>query len=120
MKSALEMMRKKVSDLILRAPIDGQLTALDAEVGQTKHSGEKLGEIDVTSGFKIRANVDEHYINKVFTGLTAYYPTDDKNYKLTVKKVFIQIVNGQFQVDLEFAGEVPKGLRKGQTLQLKL
>lgn len=120
MKSALEMMRKKVNDLVLRAPIDGQLTALDAEIGQTKNKGEKLGEIDVTSGFKIRANVDEHYINKVFTGLTAYYPTDDKNYKLTVKKVFIQIVNGQFQVDMEFVGEVPKGLRKGQTLQMKL
>jgi len=120
MKNALQLMREKVAHLTLVAPIDGQLTALDAEVGQTKHAGEKLGEIDVTKGFKIRANVDEHYINKVFTGLTAYYPTDDKNYKLTVKKVFIQIVNGQFQVDMEFVGEVPKGLRKGQTLQMKL
>jgi len=120
MKNALQLMRDKVAHLTLVAPIDGQLTALDAEVGQTKHAGEKLGEIDVTKGFKIRANVDEHYINKVFTGLTAYYPTDDKNYKLSVKKVFIQIVNGQFQVDMEFVGDVPKGLRKGQTLQLKL
>jgi len=121
MKSALEMMRKKVNDLTLRAPIDGQLTALDAEIGQTKAKGEKLGEIDVTSGYKLRANVDEHYINRVFTGLTAYYPTDDgTNYKLTVKKVFTQVTNGQFQVDMEFTGGTPKGLRKGQTLQLKL
>jgi HlyD family secretion protein len=121
MKSALEMMRKKVSDLILRAPIDGQLTALDAEIGQTKTKGEKLGEIDVTSGFKLRANVDEHYINRVFTGLSAYYQLDDQTkYNLTVKKVFVQIVNAQFQVDLEFVGAIPKGLRKGQTLQIRL
>lgn len=121
MKSALQMMRDKVTNLTIRAPIDGQLTALDAEVGQTKHAGDKIGELDVTTGFKVRANVDEHYSNRVFTGLTAYYPTDDgKNYKLTVKKVFVQIVNGQFQVDMEFVGAVPKGIRKGQTLQIKL
>ena len=119
-KGALQMMRKKVADLTLRSPIDGQLTALDAEIGQTKNKGEKLGEIDVTNGFKIRANVDEHYINRVFTGLTAYYPTDEKNYKLVVKKVFTQVVASQFQVDMQFVGEVPKGLRKGQTLQLHL
>jgi HlyD family secretion protein len=113
-------MRQKVSALILRAPFDGQLTALDAEIGQTKNKGEKLGEIDVTTGFKIRANVDEHYINRVFTGLTAYYPTDEKNYKLVVKKVFTQVVAAQFQVDMQFVGDVPKGLRKGQTLQLHL
>ena len=120
-KAALQMMRDKVTNLTIRAPIDGQLTALDAEVGQTKHAGDKIGELDVTTGFKVRANVDEHYSNRVFTGLTAYYPTDDgKNYKLTVKKVFVQIVNGQFQVDMEFVGAVPKGIRKGQTLQIKL
>jgi HlyD family secretion protein len=120
MKTALEMMRKKVNDLTLRANIDGQLTSLDAEIGQTKNKGEKLGELDAASGFKVRANVDEHYLNKVFTGLTAYYPTDDHNYKLVIKKVFIAIVAGQFQVDMQFVGEAPKGLRKGQTLQMKL
>ena len=120
MKSALDLMRQKVNDLTLRAPIDGQLTALDAEIGQTKNKGEKLGEIDVTSGFMVRANVEEHYINRVFTGLTAYYPTDDHNYTLTVRKVYTQVVNAQFQVDMQFVGAVPKGLRKGQTLQIRL
>ena len=120
MKSALDLMRQKVNDLTIRARIDGQLTALDAEIGQTKNKGEKLGEIDVTTGFKVRANVEEHYINRVFTGLTAYYPTDDHTYTLTVKKVFTQVVNAQFQVDMQFVGAIPKGLRKGQTLQIKL
>jgi HlyD family secretion protein len=64
--------------------------------------------------------VDDHYINRVITGLTALYPTDNKTYKLVVKKVFVQITNAQFPVDMEFVGDVPPGLRKGQTLQINL
>ncbi|MGZ3752477.1 MAG: efflux RND transporter periplasmic adaptor subunit [Mucilaginibacter sp.] len=120
MSSSLQLMRKEVADLTVRSPIDGQLTALDAEIGQNKNKGEHLGQIDGFSGLKVRANVDEHYISRVFTGLTAYYPTDDKVYKLIVKKVFTQVTNGQFQVDMQFVGESPKGLRKGQTLQIRL
>ncbi len=120
MNSSLQLMRKEVADLTVRAPIDGQLTALDAEVGQNKNKGEHLGQIDAISGIKVRANVEEHYISRVFTGLTAYYPTDDQTYKLTVKKVFTQVTAGQFQVDMEFVGPQPKGLRKGQTLQIRL
>jgi HlyD family secretion protein len=120
MKNTLELMKKKVGDLIVRAPVDGQLTAMDAEVGQNKNIGEHLGQIDVLSGFKIRASVDEHYISRIFTGLIAYYSTDDQTYKLTVKKVFTQVANGQFDVDMAFVDNMPKGLRKGQTLQIKL
>lgn len=120
MKSSLELMRKEVSDLTVRAPIDGQLTSLDAEVGQNKNRGEHLAQIDGFTGLKIQALVDEHYVPRVFPGLTAYYPTDDKRYKLVVKKVFTQIVASQFKVDMQFVGEVPPGLRKGQTLQIRL
>jgi HlyD family secretion protein len=120
MSKSLELMKKEVADLTVRAPIDGQLTSLDAEVGQNKNRGEHLAQIDGFEGVKIRALVDDHYINRVVTGLTALYPTDDKTYKLIVKKVFIQVTNGQFPVDMEFIGEVPPGLRKGQTLQIRL
>jgi len=121
MKKSLELMRKEVADLVVRAPIDGQLTSLDAEVGQNKNKGEHLAQIDGFSGLKVRANVDEHYISRVFTGLTAYYPTDDKTYKLIVKKVFSSVgTGGTFQVDMLFVGDVPAGLRKGQTLQIRL
>ena len=120
MKRSLELMKKEVADLTVRAPIDGQLTSLDAEVGQNKNKGEHLAQIDGFSGLKVRANVDEHYISRVFAGLTAYYPTDDKNYKLLVKKVYTQVTNGQFQVDMLFMGDIPPGLRKGQTLQIRL
>lgn len=120
MKSALNMMRKKVSDLTVRAPIEGQLTSFDAEIGQTKTKGEHLAQIDVLSGFKVRVSVEEHYISRVFTGLKGDFQFADKTYHLVIKKVFTPIVNGQFQVDMAFVGPTPTGIRKGQTLQVRL
>lgn len=120
MNNSLQLMKKEVAALTVVAPIDGQLTSLDAEVGQNKNRGDHLAQIDGFTGVKIRALVDDHYINRVVTGLTALYPTDNKTYKLVVKKVFVQITNGQFPVDMEFVGDVPPGLRKGQTLQINL
>ncbi|RYE27735.1 MAG: HlyD family efflux transporter periplasmic adaptor subunit [Sphingobacteriaceae bacterium] len=119
-QNALAVMRQKVGDLIVRAPVDGQLTSLDAEIGQNKHQGERLGQIDVLSGFKVRVDVDEHYISRIFTGLTGDFDFADKTYKLKIKKVFTQVTNGRFQVDMEFAGKVPEGIRRGQTLQIRL
>ena len=69
-QNALELMRRKVADLVVRAPVDGQLTSLDAEIGQSKNKGERLGQIDVLSGFKVRADIDEHYISRIYTGQT--------------------------------------------------
>ena len=119
-QAALDLMRRKVGDLVVRAPIDGQLTSLDAEIGQSKNKGERLGQIDVLSGFKVRVDIDEHYISRIFTGLVGMYNFGDKDYKLTIKKVFTQVTNGRFQVDMEFAGAVPPGIRRGQTLQIRL
>jgi HlyD family secretion protein len=120
MQNTLALMRKKVGDLIVRAPVDGQLTALDAEVGQNKNKGERLGQLDVMSGFKARVNVDEHYISRVFIGLKGDCPLAGKNYKLTIKKVYTQVTGGRFQVDMEFDDSIPPGLRRGQTLQIRL
>jgi HlyD family secretion protein len=121
MKNSLDLMRKEVSALTVVAPIDGQLTQLDAEIGQNKNKGEHLAQIDGFSGIKVRANVDEHYLSRVIPGMTAYYPTDDKNYKMIVKKVFTAVgTGGTFQVDLMFVGDTPPGLRKGQTLNIRL
>jgi HlyD family secretion protein len=119
-QNALNVMRKKVGDLIVRAPVDGQLTSLDAEVGQSKNKGERLGQLDVTSGFKVRADIDEHYISRIFPGLTGDFTLSDKTYKLKIKKVYTQVTNGRFQVDMEFTGPVPQGIRRGQTLQIRL
>jgi len=119
-QNALEVMRKKVGDLIVRAPVDGQLTSLDAEIGQLKNKTERLGQIDVLSGFKVRVDIDEHYISRIITGLIGGFTFANKDYKLVVKKVYTQVTNGRFQVDMEFDGEVPQGIRRGQTLQIRL
>jgi HlyD family secretion protein len=120
MKSTLDLLKKKVNDLTVKAPVDGQLTSFDSEIGQDKKSGDPLGQIDVQSGFKVRVSVEEHYLSRVFTGLTGDFQFADKTYKLVIKKVFTQVANGQFQVDMAFVGPTPTGIRKGQTLQVRL
>jgi HlyD family secretion protein len=121
-QATLKIMQEKVNDLIIRAPINGQLTALDAEVGQTRAAGYALAQIDATDGFKVRlTDVDEHYVNRVFTGQTGTFTLGDSStYKLKITKVFTQITAGRFQVDMNFVGKIPQGLRKGQTLQVTL
>ena len=119
-QQALVIMRRKVEDLIVRAPIDGQLTSLDAEIGQNKNKGERLGQIDVLSGFKVRVYIDEHYISRIYTGLTGEFTFNGKEYQLKIHKVYTQVTNGRFQVDMKFEGEVPKEIRRGQSLQIRL
>lgn len=119
-QNALDVMRKKVGDLVVRAPVDGQLTSLDAEIGQSKNKGERLGQIDVIGGYKVRVDIDEHYISRIYTGLGGSFDFAGKTYKLKIKKVYTQVTNGRFQVDMEFEGEVPQGIRRGQTLQIRL
>lgn len=119
-QNALQLTRKKVGDLVLRAPIDGQLTSLDAEIGQNKKQGERLGQIDVLTGYKVRVDVDEHYLPRVITGLKGTFTFADSTYTLQIKKVYTQVTNSRFQVDMEFVGKVPKGIRRGQTLQILL
>jgi HlyD family secretion protein len=120
MQDALQLMKRKVDDLVVRAPVDGQLTSLDAEIGQSKNKGERLGQIDVVGGFKIRADIDEHYISRIYAGLKANVNMGDSSYTLAVKKVYTQVTSGRFQVDLQFEKDIPKGIRRGQTLQLRL
>lgn len=119
-QNALKVMRKKVDDLIVRAPVDGQLTSLDAEIGQSKNKGERLGQIDVLSGFKVRVEIDEHYISRIYTDLVGEFTFAGKTYKLKIRKVYTQVTNGRFQVDMSFMDAVPAGIRRGQTLQIGL
>ncbi len=120
MQNALQLMRRKVEDLIVRSPVDGQLTSLDAEIGQSKNRGERLGQIDVLSGFKVRADIDEHYISRIFNGLSGDFTFAGESYPLRIRKIYTQVTNGRFQVDMEFVGKVPQGIRRGQTLQIRL
>ncbi len=116
----LGLFNQKVGDLIVRAPVSGQLTSLDAEIGQSINKGTRLGQIDVIGSYKVRANIDEHYISRVFIGLNGEATVANKTYKLRIKKVFSQVTNGRFQVDMEFTDDAPKEIRRGQTLQISL
>ena len=118
-QSALELMRKKVGDLVVKAPVDGQLTSLDAEIGQSKNKGERLGQVDVLSGYKVRVDIDEHYISRIYNGQKGTFKFNDTTYVLAIKKVFTQVTNGRFQVDMQFEGDVPEGIRRGQNLQIQ-
>lgn len=119
-QSALKLMRKKVQDLVVRAPIDGQLTSLDAEIGQSKTKGQRLGQLDVISAFKVRVEVDEFYISRIYTGQVGTFTLNNTTYSLVIKKVFTQVTGGRFQVDMHFEGDVPEGIRRGQNLQIRL
>jgi HlyD family secretion protein len=119
-QNALALMRKKVEDLVVRAPVDGQLTSLDAQIGESKNKGERLGQIDVLSGFKVRADIDENYISRIYSGQYGSFTFNGNSYKLVIKKVFTQVTNGRFQVDMHFESEIPEGIRRGQTLSIRL
>lgn len=118
-QSALKLMRKKVGDLVVKAPVDGQLTSLDAEIGQSKTKGERLGQLDVLSGFKVRVDIDEHYISRIYIGQSGTFPFNGNQYKLVIKKVYTQVTDGRFQVDMQFE-EKAEGIRRGQSLQIRL
>jgi HlyD family secretion protein len=119
-KSALNLMRRKFSDLTVRAPVDGQLTSLDAEIGQSKNKGERVGQVDVLSGFKVRVDVDEHYISRIYAGLEGQYKRGDSIYTLVIRKVYTQVTAGRFAVDMLFEGNIPDNIRRGQSLQIRI
>ena len=120
MQKNINMARNTLNNLFVVAPITGQLSTLKAEVGESKAPGENIGQIDDVNGFKIKTKIDQHYISKVYPGLTGTFDFNGKTYNVKVAKVFPEVQNNTFQVDMEFADGTPQGIRRGQTLQLKL
>jgi HlyD family secretion protein len=116
----LTIARKRLDALKIRAPITGHLTSLIAEEGQLISQGQRLGQIDELDSFKVRAAIDEHYLSRVFTGGEAEFDWSGEGHGLIIRKVFPEVSQGRFQVDLEFTGEAPDGIRRGQTLHIKL
>jgi len=116
----LTVTKTQLENLTVRAPIKGQLTALNAEIGQSIARGENLGRIDVIDSNKVRASIDEHYIARVQPGQMGEFTFAGNTYQLIIKTVYPQVTNGRFNVDMHFVGEVPNGIRRGQTLHIKL
>jgi len=116
----LTLARGNLDNLLIRAPRAGQLTSMNAEIGESKARGERLGQIDDVERFKATALVNEFYLNRVRTGQQAQLEIDGSDYMLEISKIYPEVQASQFEVDLRFIGDAPANIRRGQTLQLRL
>jgi HlyD family secretion protein len=120
MEANLEAVKKKQENLTIKAPIGGQITSLDALMGQSKSAGQRIGQIDVLSGFKATAAIEEKYLSRIEVNTTGEFNFADHSFKLVVKKIFPEVRDRKFTVELEFRGERPKGIKRGQTLDVRI
>ena len=116
----LKISQSSFESLLVRAPISGQLTSFPVEVGESKQNGQRLGQIDVVDQYKVVAQIDEFYVSRVMTGQAANFTLVGAAYATSVVKVYPEITQGTFEVDLEFEGPTPANIRRGQTLQMEL
>jgi HlyD family secretion protein len=120
LNSSMGVARSSLNQLNIRAPVTGQLSGFDIQLGQSLQQGERIGQIDSAGGDKLQADVDEFYLGRVQLGQTATADIDGKTYRLKVAKVYPQVRNGEFQIDLLFIGPEPTSMQRGQTIQAKL
>jgi HlyD family secretion protein len=119
LETSLEFARKNLDDLNIRAPIAGKLSGFNIEIGQSIERGGRLGQIDDPDGYKLRVRIDEFYLGRVDLQQFAIAEHNGNNYEIRIAKIYPQVRDGQFEVDMLF-DEEPAGLRRGQTLQLRL
>ena len=115
-----DVTKKKLEYLNIQAPITGHLTSFDKEIGELISPGERLGQIDVINDFKIRAAIDEHYISRLDNGLKGEFGFDGGTYRLVVTKIYPEVHNGRFEVDMVFTDEAPADVKRGQTFRIRL
>lgn len=120
MQLNMSMIRKRKSNLVVKAPIDGELGLLDVVLGQNIASGTKIGQINSVGVYKVEAQIDEHYIDRVSAGLEATFERQGETYSTIIRKVYPEVRDGKFKADFKFDGEQPGGIRPGQTYYLNL
>jgi HlyD family secretion protein len=120
MQNNLNLTKAQLENLTVKAPINGQISALTAEIGESISQGENLGQIDVIDSFKVRASIDEHYIARVNPGQYGEFNFNGRDYTIRIKTIYPQVTNGRFEVDMHFTSKQPEGIRRGQTLHIKL
>lgn len=120
MRRNVLLVRDRKNKLEVRSAIDGELGLLDVELGQNIAAGQNIGQINDLSDFKVQAQIDEHYIDRVRPGLSASFSRDGKTYLLRVRKVYPEVRNGTFRTDFVFVGERPAQMRSGQTFYVEL
>ncbi len=120
MRQNLIMARRRLENLNVKAPADGQLGLLNAEIGESISRGQRLGMVHILTDFKIKALIDEHYIDRVKRNLSASFERNNTDYTLNVKKVYPEVREGQFEIDMIFTSQKPENIRTGQTYHTKL
>ncbi|MDO4186259.1 MAG: HlyD family efflux transporter periplasmic adaptor subunit [Bacteroidales bacterium] len=120
MQLNMQMIRKRKSSLIVKAPIDGELGLLDVVLGQSIASGTKIGQINSVGTYKVEAQIDEHYIDRVVEGLEATFERQGDTFSTLIRKVYPEVRDGKFKADFKFSGEQPDNIRSGQTYYLNL
>ncbi|MDX9905161.1 MAG: HlyD family efflux transporter periplasmic adaptor subunit [Bacteroidales bacterium] len=120
MKTNLSLLQSNMERLLVLAPADGVLSSFNVEIGETRSAGERLGQIDIMDGYKMRANIDERYVSRVVPGQEAELDFGGKTYQLYVYKIYTGVTGGAFQVDMMFRDEVPGNIKRGQTIQMRL
>ncbi len=120
MQKTLGMVYQRLDHLNVRAPADGQLGFLDAEIGQNIDQGQRIGQLNVLTDYKIEAEIDEHYIDRVKRDLTASFERNGTDFPLRVRKVYPEVRNGRFRVDLVFTDSKPETIRAGQSYNIRL
>ena len=116
----LQLMRENLSNLVVKAPVGGLLSSIEAEVGSSITAGQNIGQIDDLNGFKMRADVDEHYISRIFVGLKGTMEFNSQNYDLLIAKVYPEVKSGRFEVDMTFSAKTPDGIRRGQSASIRM
>jgi HlyD family secretion protein len=120
MTKSLDGVGKILDNLIIKAPIEGQLSTPHWEIGQNVTTGQRLGQVDVIGSYKVRVPIDELYLPKISVGLPATTDFAGKTYSLTITYIYPNITNGRFEVDMNFVGETPQGIRRGQSLRMRI
>ena len=120
MRRNLEFAKNSLDNLVIKAPISGQLSSLDREVGELINQGDRIAQVDVFDDFKILARIDEFYIDRIYPQQAGTITLGGKTYQLKIKKIYPEVLNGSFAVDLVFVGERPNNIRRGQTITVKL
>lgn len=116
----LTMMKQNLENLSVKAPVSGLLSRVDVEIGASIIAGQNIGQIDDLNGFKMRVEVDEHYISRIFPGLEGSFEFNGTTTKLVVTKVYPEVKSGRFEVDMTFEGKIPDGIRRGQSVPVRL
>ena len=120
MQLNMQMIRRRKSNLVVKAPIDGELGLLDVVLGQSIASGTKIGQINSVGTYKVEAQIDEHYIDRVVAGLEATFERQGETFSTSIRKVYPEVRDGKFKADFKFEGEQPDNIRSGQTYYLNL